>query len=99
MFSFLNQSHEESLRIALDLDAPAGPTFRAELVSALQACRVEVVTALKTEEQSDRRKNLRSLYEGLTVASEFLAQHGADRAPSNPIASLLDQSVPPERGK
>ena len=99
MFSFLNQSHEESLRIGLDLDSPAGPALRAQVVSALQACRVEVVTALKTEEQSDRRKNLRSFYEGLTVASEFLAQHGADRAPSNPIASVLDQSAPPARGK
>lgn len=79
MFDSLGSRHEKLFESYLS-DGSADEPALGEMSAALNSCRVQVVNALKGEEQADARRRLKSLYEGLTAVTDYLEQgfHNAD---------------------
>jgi len=73
MFVDFQLVHEDCLVMALNGLRPQ-PALVVAALTALDRCRSEIIDELKSADAMQRRGELRILYEGLTLAAEFIKQ-------------------------
>ena len=75
MFAHFDQPHEDALIGAIQGRQPDA-VLLASAVQALNRCLADIVGQLKETSDSAVRRELRCLYEGLTIAAELIGRPG-----------------------
>ncbi len=74
MFKSFLPVHEALVERSFVSAGPPDLSAWADLGRVLDGCRAQVVEGLKSESEPELRRQLRLLYEGLTIATDFLDQ-------------------------
>jgi ABC-type Fe2+-enterobactin transport system substrate-binding protein len=75
MFACFDPSHESALVNAIQGQS-TDAVLLANATQALNRCLADIVGQLRKTSDSSVRRELRSLYEGLTIALELVAKSG-----------------------
>ncbi|MCZ2498196.1 hypothetical protein GN316_15630 [Xylophilus sp. Kf1] len=73
MFAHFELAHEQSL-VAILNGAPAGAIAPAAALRALSKCQSRIIGELREATGAQHRRELRILYDGLSIAHEFIQQ-------------------------
>ena len=73
MFAHFNKPHEDALIGAIQGRPPDAEAL-AEAMRALNNCLADIVGQLRLTSDASARRELRTLYEGLTIAVELMGR-------------------------